>query len=99
MTPSLAAAVAWVFAGTATALLPMRRQMIPGLALLAAAPLLIGWIGWDHGWIAGGLAACAFVSMFRNPLRYLFTRALGRPVTLPRDLRPGPADRGEGPPR
>jgi hypothetical protein len=32
--------------------------------------------------------------MFRNPLRYLVNRALGRPVALPPDLR-----RDEGPPR
>jgi hypothetical protein len=86
MTASLTAAVVWVFAGTACALLPMRHQMIPGLALLIAAPLLIGWIGWEHGWIGGGLAACAFVSMFRNPLRYLANRALGRPAPLPPEL-------------
>jgi hypothetical protein len=94
MTPSLTAAVIWVFAGTACAMLPMRRQMVPGLALLLAAPLLIAWIGWDHGWLAAVLAALAFVSMFRNPLRYLVNRALGRPVALPPDLR-----RDEGPPR
>jgi hypothetical protein len=94
MTPSLTAAVVWVLAGTLCALLPMRHQMVPGMALLIAAPLLIGWIGWDHGWIAGALAACAFLSMFRNPLRYFLNRALGRPVSLPPDLR-----RDESPPR
>ncbi len=94
MTPSLTAAIVWVFAGTICALLPMRLQMVPGLALLIAAPLLIGWIGWEHGWLAGGLAACAFVSMFRNPLRYFANKALGRPTALPRDLR-----RDESPPR
>jgi hypothetical protein len=32
--------------------------------------------------------------MFRNPLRYFLNRALGRPVSLPPDLR-----RDESPPR
>ncbi len=76
----------WVLAATATALLPMRRQMVPGIALLIAAPFLLIWIGLGHG--AGwALAAClAFVSMFRNPLIYFARRALGRPAPLPRDL-------------
>jgi hypothetical protein len=86
MSVALLTACFWVLAATVTALLPMRRQMIPGLALLIAAPLLLIWIGHDHG--AGwALAAClAFVSMFRNPLLYFARRALGRPAPLPREL-------------
>jgi hypothetical protein len=94
MAPSLTAAVIWVLAGTACAMLPVRRQMVPGLALLLAAPLLIAWIGRDHGWLAAVPAALAFVSMFRNPLRHLANRALGRPAALPPGLR-----RDEDPPR
>lgn len=93
MTPSLVSAILWVFAGTATALLPMRRQMVPGITLLAAAPLLILWLGYDFGWLPAALATAAFVSMFRNPLRYFLNRALGRPVTLPPEL----ADKDRGP--
>ena len=54
----------------------MRAQYPPGILLLMAAPLLLGWIAMDHGgWIfAGGLFA--FLSMFRNPLFYLARRAL-----------------------
>lgn len=61
-------------------MLPMRRQYAPGLVLLAAAPVLIVWLGRDFGWfwsLAGGLA---FVSMFRNPLLFLWRRARGREV-------------------
>lgn len=77
----------WVVAATVVAFLPMRRQYAPGIALLIAAPALIVWIGFAHGmWIAvAGLAA--FVSMFRNPLRYLWRRAKGERPELPKEFR------------
>lgn len=83
MTQSLIIACFWVLAATVTAFLPMRRQMIPGLALLIAAPLVILFIGYQHGpwWAVGGLAA--FVSMFRNPLRYFWSRLNGGPKWNP----------------
>ena len=86
MTTTLIAAIAWALAATVTAFLPMRAQMVPGIALLVAAPALIVWIGAVHGWLwaLGGLLA--FVSMFRNPLLYFARRALGRPAPLPPDL-------------
>jgi hypothetical protein len=82
----LIAAILWVLAATVTALLPFRRQFAPGILLLAAAPVLIGWLWWDHGALAGVAALAAFVSMFRNPLRYLVRRALGLPVKSPQDI-------------
>ena len=68
-------AALWVICATVVALLPMRLQFPPGLALLIAAPCLLAWIAVDHGaWIfLAGLFA--FVSMFRRPLIYLFYRA------------------------
>ncbi|MFN4159883.1 MAG: DUF2484 family protein [Gemmobacter sp.] len=86
MTTPLIAAVAWALAATATAFLPMRAQMIPGIALLIAAPLILIWIGMVHGpWIAlAGLAG--FLSMFRNPLIYFARRVTGRPAALPPEL-------------
>ncbi len=90
MTPPLVAAILWVFAATATAFLPMRRQMVPGVALLVLAPVLIVWIGVAHGWIWAGLGLLAFLSMFRNPLIYFWKRLTGRPVSLPPDLQRGP---------
>ena len=78
MSPSLIAGCIWVLAATITAFLPMRRQFPPGIALLIAAPILLIWIGYDHGiWIAL-IGAFAFVSMFRNPLRYFAKKAMGR---------------------
>ena len=76
----------WVIASAIVAMLPMRAQMVPGVALLVAAPVLLVWSGWVHGWgwLARGLFA--FVSMFRNPLRYFARRALGRPAPLPKEL-------------
>jgi Protein of unknown function (DUF2484) len=76
----------WVLAATATAMLPMRRQMVPGVALLIAAPVLLGWIGYAHGWIWLAVGLFAFLSMFRNPLLYFLRSALGRPAPLPKEL-------------
>lgn len=76
----------WVLAAAATAMLPMRRQMVPGLALLAAAPVLLVWIGLVHGWLWLAVGLFAFLSMFRNPLLYVLRRALGRPARVPKEL-------------
>jgi hypothetical protein len=77
----------WVVAATVVAMLPMRRQYAPGVTLLIAAPVLIGFIGWQHGWIFAALGMAAFVSMFRNPLRYFWRRARGEQPELPPEFR------------
>ncbi|MFG5383445.1 DUF2484 family protein [Yoonia sp. R2-816] len=74
----------WVFAATIVALLPMKHQYKPGLTLLIAAPFLIVWIGYAHGWIFGVLGLLAFASMFRNPLIYLYKRARGERPEIPK---------------
>lgn len=79
-------AAIWVLAATVTAFLPMRRQMVPGTALLVAAPVLIFWLGHDFGWMVSVLAVGAFASMFRNPLKYLIARARGQNPALPPEL-------------
>jgi hypothetical protein len=76
----------WVLASAILAMLPMKRQMVPGVALLVAAPLLLVWIGYVHGWLWLALGLFAFLSMFRNPLRYFLRRALGLPAPLPKEL-------------
>lgn len=76
----------WVLAAAGTAMLPMRRQMVPGIALLAVAPVLLVWIGWAHGWLWLAIGLFAFLSMFRNPLLYFLRRAMGRPALLPKEL-------------
>ena len=68
MSPSLLIGCIWVVAAAITALLPMRLQYPPGITLLVAAPFVIGFIGYEHGWIWTVLALFAFVSMFRRPL-------------------------------
>ena len=78
MSLSLISAAIWVLAATVVAMLPMRLQWVPGVALLLAAPVLLGWMAVDHGpwWIVvGGLA---FLSMYRRPLGYLARRILDR---------------------
>ena len=79
--------IGWVFAATVVAMLPMRHQYVPGIALLIAAPVLIAWVGITVAWWAGLLALAAFVSMFRNPLRYFWAKARGQSPQLPPELR------------
>lgn len=83
MTLLIFCAVGWVFAATAVAFLPMRRQYAPGVVLLALAPVLILALGWTYGWIAGLAALFGFVSMFRNPLRYFWKKWRGLPLEVP----------------
>ncbi len=77
----------WVLAATVVAMLPMRRQYVPGVMLLGAAPLLILWIGASVSWWAALLALAAFVSMFRNPLRFFWKKARGQNPQLPPEFR------------
>lgn len=78
MASSLVAGCLWVLAAAGTAMLPMRRQMAPGLLLLASAPVVILWIAFAAGWWAGALALLAFLSMFRRPLGALLRWAARR---------------------
>ncbi|MEM6562994.1 MAG: DUF2484 family protein [Pseudomonadota bacterium] len=78
------ACVFWVLASVAVALMPMRYQYVPGVALLLAAPVLMVWIGLGVGWWAVALACAAFVSMYRNPLRYFWARLRGARPELPK---------------
>ena len=83
----LAFGAVWVLAATAVAFLPMRRQFAPGLVLLAAAPLLLIWIGLVHGWLWVGFGLFAFLSMFRRPLLYFARRAVRQTAGLPPEMR------------
>lgn len=74
----------WVIIAALTAMLPMRLQKYPGVPLLLAAPVLLVWIGQDHGWPWVLVGLFAFVSMFRRPLIYLGRRALRLPAEDPR---------------
>ena len=81
MSPLLIAAIAWVFVATATAFLPMRWQLVPGLALIAGAFVLIWMIFAQHGPVPGVLALAAFVSFFRRPLGHLIRKLSGKART------------------
>lgn len=78
MSLPLIIAALWVIAASIVAFLPMRRQFAPGLVLLVAAPVLIIWIGAEHGWIWAMIGLGAFLSMFRRPLWYFARKAMGR---------------------
>lgn len=83
MSLSIYLAIAWVFAATIVAMLPMRRQYLPGSILLVAAPFLIGYLGYEYGWITAAAALAAFLSMFRNPMRFFWRKWRGLPTELP----------------
>lgn len=78
------ACIGWVLCSAVVAMLPMRYQYVPGVGLLIIAPVLIVWIGIAVGWWAAALAVFAFVSMFRNPLRFFWARARGMNPELPK---------------
>ncbi len=78
MSLSILLAALWVLAATGVAMLPMRRQIAPGLVLLAAAPVLIVWLGYVHGWIWSVVGLLAFMSMFRHPLRHFWRKWRGQ---------------------
>ncbi|MFV2052176.1 DUF2484 family protein [Aliiroseovarius sp. YM-037] len=84
MTLSLILGAIWVVLATGVALLPMRHQYAPGLLLLLLAPFVILFIGLQHGVWAGLFGLFAFVSMFRNPLIYLYRRVRGDRPEIPR---------------
>ncbi|MFV1440453.1 MULTISPECIES: DUF2484 family protein [unclassified Phaeobacter] len=71
---SLLASVLWVFIATGVAALPVRWQRGPGIALVAVAPMLIYFLGRDHGWFAAAFGCFALVSMFRRPLLHVLSR-------------------------
>ena len=78
MTGSLTLAAIWVILAAIVALLPMRRQFAPGIALLIAAPFLLIYLGYQHNaWIVLA-ASVAIISMFRRPLFYMGKRLIGR---------------------
>lgn len=84
MSLSVTLAIAWVFASTLVAFLPMRLQYAPGVVLLIAAPVLIACLGFQHGLLAGVGALAAFLSMFRNPLRFLWRKWRGLETEVPK---------------
>ncbi len=75
--------IGWVFASALVAMLPMRRQYMPGVILLLAAPVLIVLLAKEVALWAAFAAALAFVSMYRNPLRYFWKRLTGQEVEIP----------------
>jgi len=76
--------ILWVFASAGTAMLPIRYQYFPAISLLLAAPVLIYFIGQQVGWIPALLGLAAFVSMFRNPLRFILAKLRGQNPEIPK---------------
>ncbi|WP_417247010.1 DUF2484 family protein [Celeribacter sp.] len=72
----LTALAIWALATMALAPLPLRYQILPGVALLLVLPVLLVWVGLTYGvWpVLIGLAAA--VSLFRKPLGVLWCRLM-----------------------
>ena len=83
MSLSLIAGCLWVLVAALVAMLPMRLQYPPGIALLILVPFGLVWIAADHGWLTALAGFLAFVSMFRNPLVYFWRRARGLTPKVP----------------
>jgi hypothetical protein len=80
------ACILWVFASAICAMLPIRHQYIPAVILLIAAPILIITIGVQISpWVAIA-AVVAFLSMFRNPLRFIWAKLRGQNPHLPPEM-------------
>ena len=80
----------WVIVASLTAMLPLRRQYVPGVCLLLCAPPLLGWIGWQHGGVWLLFSLFALVSMFRRPLLFFARKALGLPDAVAVPATPPP---------
>ena len=78
MSVPLICAFIWVLVATVVAFMPLRLQYLPGLALSLIAPPLIAWIGLQHSFWIALAAILAFVSVFRNPLRYYWRKWRGQ---------------------
>ena len=83
MSLSLIIGCVWVLIAAVVALLPMRHQYAPGVLLLAVAPVLLGWVAWDHGAWVFAFGLFAFLSMFRNPLIFFWRQARGQKPKVP----------------
>jgi hypothetical protein len=68
MPVSLTLTCVWVLAAAIVAMLPMRLQYAPGLALLIFAVPLAILVGIEVGWIWVVAVLFAVVSMYRRPL-------------------------------
>ncbi|MGR3624136.1 DUF2484 family protein [Pseudophaeobacter sp.] len=71
---SIFAAILWVFATSFVAMLPVERHYLPGRILLLLAPVLLIWLGWEHGWGAVAFGLFAVASMYRRPIRYYWAK-------------------------
>ncbi|MCB1333851.1 MAG: DUF2484 family protein [Roseivivax sp.] len=74
MSVALIMACFWVLAASAVAMLPAGRQRLPALALMVTAPLLVSWVLWSDGLLAGAFCAAGAGSVMRRPLAALLRR-------------------------
>lgn len=78
MSLSLILSCLWVIAASIVAMLPMRRQFAPGIALLLCAPFLLVYLGYQHNLWVVLAASISILSMFRRPLFFVSKRLVSR---------------------
>lgn len=72
------AALAWVLLATAIGIAPRRYHFRGAMVLLPTAPVVIGLLWWQYGWVAALVAALGAASILRYPLMWLGRKAMGR---------------------
>ncbi|MGR3363607.1 MAG: DUF2484 family protein [Maritimibacter harenae] len=83
MPTSLIVGCIWVLAASLIAFLPIRKQIVPGTILGLSAFALLGWIGYQNGWIWTAVGVFAFVSLFRNGFRAIPMMIRGEKLDIP----------------
>lgn len=68
---SIVAICIWALATMGLAPLPIKYQILPGIGLLLALPVLLVWLARDHGALPVVVCIFAAVSLFRKPLKAL----------------------------
>lgn len=85
MTPSLIALCLWALAATATAFLPIRKQIIPGTILGLGGLAILAWVGAQNGWVWTIVGLLAFISLFRNGFKVIPMLIRGEKIEIPDD--------------
>ena len=71
-------ALAWVVFATVIGILPRRFHFRGAMVLLPTAPVVIGLLWWQYGWVPALIALLGAVSILRYPLMWLGRKAMGK---------------------
>lgn len=85
MTPSLIALCLLLLAATSLAVLPVRRQIVPGIVLGVVAIGVLIWVGVENGWLWTLAALAAFASLGRNGVKQIPALIRGEKLEIPEE--------------